>query len=52
MANVQYPAGRGAPAHAALTVAQGIQPADELAAHGAQADGGQVAPVVQRIDGH
>ena len=49
MANVQYPAGQGAPAHAALLVAQEIQPADELPAHGAQAAGG-VAQVVQRVD--
>ena len=46
MANVQYSAvRRGAPAQAALPVAQGIQPADELAAQGAQAAGGQVAQV-------
>ena len=51
MANIQYPAGQGAPAHAALPVAQGIQPADELAVHGAQAAGGQVAQVVQQVDG-
>ena len=51
MANVQYPAGQGALAHAALPVAQGIQPADELAVHGAQAAGGQVAQVVQQVDG-
>ena len=31
MANVQYPAERGALAQAALPAAQGIQPADELA---------------------
>ena len=49
MANVQYPAGQGAPAHAALLVAQEIQPADELPAHGAQAAGG-VAQVVHRVD--
>ena len=48
MANVQYPAGRGAPAQAALPVAQGIQPADELAAHGTHAAGGQVAQVGQQ----
>ena len=47
MANVQYPAGRGAPAQ----VAQGIQPADELAAHGAHAAGGQVAQVGQQVVG-
>ena len=47
MANVQYPAGQGAPAHAALPVAQEIQPADELPGYGAQAVGGQVA---QRVD--
>jgi len=47
MANVQCPAGQGAPAHAALPVAQEIQPADELPAHGVQAAGG-VAQVVQR----
>ncbi len=46
--NVQYPAGQGAPAQAALPVSQGIQPADELAAHGAQAAGGQV---VQQVVG-
>ena len=46
MANVQYSAvRRGAPAQAALPVAQRIQPADELAAQGAQAAGGQVAQV-------
>ena len=45
MANVQYPEGHGAPAQAALPVSQGIQPADELAAHGAQAASGQVAQV-------
>ena len=39
MANIQYPLGQGAPAHAALLVAQEIQPADELPAHGAQAAG-------------
>ena len=32
MAGIQYPARLGAPAQAALPVAQGIQPADELAA--------------------
>ena len=46
-ANVQYPAGQGAPAHAALPVAQEIQPADELPGYGAQAVGGQVG---QRVD--
>ena len=51
MANVQYPAGQGALAQAALQAAQGIQPADELAAHGAQAVGGQVAQVVQQVVG-
>lgn len=51
MTNVQYPAGQGAPAHAALPVAQEIQPAYELPAHGAQAAGGQVPQVVQRVDG-
>ena len=51
MVNVQYPAGQGAPAHAALLVVQGIQPADELAVHGAQAAGSQVAQVVQQVDG-
>ena len=51
MANVQYPTGRGAPAQAALPVAQGIQPADELAAHGAQSAGGQVAQVGQQVVG-
>ena len=51
MANVQCPAGQGAPAHAALPVAQGIQPADQLAAHGAQAAGGQEPQVAQRVDG-
>ena len=50
MANVQYPAGQGAPAHAALPVAQEIQPADELPGYGAQAVGGQVAQVGQRVD--
>ena len=35
---------------AALPVAQGIQPANELAAHEAQAAGDQVA-VVQQVDG-
>ena len=49
MADVQYPAGQGAPALAAVLVAQEIQPADELPAHGAQAAGG-VAQVVQRVD--
>ena len=49
MADVQYPAGQGAPAQAALPVVQGIQPADELAAHGAQAACGQVAQVVQQV---
>ena len=49
MANVQYPAGQGAPAHAALLVAQEIQPGDELPAHGAQAAGG-VSQVVHRVD--
>ena len=49
MANVQYPEGHGAPAQAALPLSQGIQPADELAAHGAQADSGQVAQVVQNV---
>ena len=49
MANVQYPAGRGAPAPATLPVDQGIPPADELAAHGAQAAGGQVAQVGQVV---
>jgi hypothetical protein len=48
MADVQYPARQGAPAQAALPVAQGIQPADELAA---QAAGGQVAQVVQQVVG-
>ena len=51
MANIQYPAGQGAPAHAALPVAQGIQPADELAVHGAQVASGQVTQVVQQVDG-
>ena len=51
MADVQYPAGQGAPAQATLPVVQGIQPADELAAHGAQAAGGQVAQVVQQVVG-
>ena len=51
MANVQYRAGQGAWAQAALPAAQGIQPADELAAHGAQAAGGQVAQVVQQVVG-
>ena len=48
-----YPAGQGAPAQAALPVAQGIQSTDELAAaaHGAQAAGGQVARVVQQVVG-
>ncbi|KAL9953687.1 hypothetical protein ACROYT_G041140 [Oculina patagonica] len=45
---IMYPAGQGAPAQAALPVSQGIQPADELAAHGAQAAGGQV---VQQVVG-
>ena len=45
MANVQYPAGQGV----WFLVAQEIQPADELPAHGAQAAGG-VAQVVQRVD--
>ena len=49
MANVQYPAGQGALADAAVLVAKEIQPADELPAHGAQAAGG-VAQVVQRVD--
>ena len=49
MANVQYPAGQGAPADGAVPVAQEIQLADELPAHGAQAAGG-VAQVVQRVD--
>ena len=52
MANVQYPAGQGALARATLPAAQGIQPADELAAHGAQAAGGQVAQVVQQAAEH
>ena len=51
MANVQYPAGQGALAQAALQAAQGIQPVDELATHGAQAAGGQVAQVVQQVVG-
>ena len=51
MANVHYRVGRGAPAQAALPVAQGIQPADELATHGAQVARGQVAQVVQQVDG-
>lgn len=51
MTNVQYPAGQGAPARAALPVAQQIQPADELPIHGARAAGGQVAQVVQRVEG-
>jgi len=51
MADVQYSAGEGAPAQAALPVAQGIQPADELAANGVQAAGGQVAQVVQQVVG-
>ena len=51
MADVQYPAGQGAPAQAALPAARGIQPADELAAHGAQAAGSQVAQVVQQVAG-
>jgi len=51
MADVQYPVGQGAQAQAALPVAQGIQPADKLAAHGAQAVGGQVAQVVQQFAG-
>jgi len=51
MADVQYPAGKGATAQAALPVAQGIQPAEELVAHGAQAAGGQVAQVVQQVVG-
>ena len=38
-------------AQAAIPVAQGILPADELAAHGAQAAGGQVAQVVQKVVG-
>ena len=50
MANVQYPAGQGAPAHAALPVAQENQPPDELPGYGAQAVGGQVAQVGQRVD--
>ena len=49
MANVQHPAGQGAPADAALPDAQEIQPEDELPAHGAQA-AGSVAQVVQRVD--
>ena len=49
MANVQYSAGQGAPADGAVPVAQEIQLADELPAHGAQAAGG-VAQVVQRVD--
>jgi len=51
MVDVQYPAGQGAPAQAALLVAQGIQPADKLAAHGAEVAGGQVAQVVQQVVG-
>ena len=51
MANVQHPAGQGALGQAAFPAAQGIQPADELAAHGAQAAGGQVAKVVQQVVG-
>lgn len=49
LANVQYPAGQGALAQAALPAAQAVQPADELAAHGAQAASGQVAQVVQQV---
>ena len=45
IANVQYPVGQGA----WFLVAQEVQPADELPAHGAQAAGG-VAQVVQRVD--
>jgi len=51
MANVQYPAGQGASAQAALPAAHGILPADELAAHEAQAAGGQVTQTVQRVVG-
>ena len=51
MANVQYPARQGAPAQAALPVAQGNKPADGLAAHGAEAAGGQVPQVVQQVVG-
>ena len=51
MANVQYPEKQGTPAQAALPVAQGIQPANELGAHGAQGAGGQVAQVVQQVVG-
>ena len=49
MANVQYPAGQGALAQAALPAAQGIQAADKLAAHGAQGVGGQVAPAAEQV---
>ena len=51
MGNVQYPVGQGASAQAALPAAHGIQPADELAAHGTQAAGGQVTQAVQRVVG-
>ena len=43
--------GTRAPAQAVLPAAQGIQPADELAAHGAKAASGQVAQVVQQVVG-
>ncbi|KAL9977062.1 hypothetical protein ACROYT_G014426 [Oculina patagonica] len=46
--DVQYPAGQGAPALAALPIAQGIQLANELAA---QVASGQVAQVVQQVVG-
>ena len=51
MVNIQYPAGQGVPAQAALPAAQGVQPADELAAPGAQAASGKVAQVVQQVVG-
>ena len=41
--------GTRAPAQAVLPAAQGIQPEDELTAHGAKAAGGQVAQVVQQV---
>ena len=43
--------GTRAPAQAVLPASQGIQPADELAAHGAKAASGQVAQVVQQVVG-
>ena len=48
MADVHYPVRQRAPAQAAVPIAQGIQPADELAA---QVAGGQVVQVLQQVVG-